>query len=135
MCRRLEGVLKEANLLQQYELGKVVGDERYHITFPFVRTVEPSSHPTQAIKALHLDREEPTDILHHCDAWRSHVGRLRSYGTAPAELLFVLQGPQNRASAHNRAFDDVRKDLDHDRIPHLDADAVGDILAFAKHAI
>ncbi len=131
MCRRLEAVLKEADLLQRYRLDEKVGNEDYQVTFPFVKRAEIGARPQQAIKALHLDREKPTDIIRHADEWMGGVRRLRGYGTAPEELLFILQGPNDRSQSHNRAFDQIRTDLDATDIPHVAADEIPDILAFA----
>jgi hypothetical protein len=63
MCRRLETVFREANLLDRYLLNDQVGNEDYHVRFPFVRRTAPDAPPRQAIKALHLDRKNPTDIV------------------------------------------------------------------------
>ena len=135
MCRRLQTVFREADLLQRYLLDEKVGNDDYHVRFPFVKRAGADAHPSQAIKALHLDRKNPTDIIRHADDWRNVVKRLNSYGTAPDKLLFVLQGPRNGEAPHVRAFDQVRRDLDHDSIPHVTADATPDILAFAKHEV
>lgn len=134
MCRRLQVVFREADLLQRYLLDEPVGNEDYHVRFPFVRRIDVDARPRQAIKALHLDRKNSTDILRHADDWRNVVTRLNSYGTAPDELLFVLQGPRGCEAPHLRAFDQVRRDLDADHIPHVTADAIPDILAFAQHS-
>src|SRR5690606_19270399 len=100
---------------------------------PFVKRAEldAGARPLQAIKALHLDRKNPTDIIRHADDWRNVVSRLRSYGTAPDELLFVLQGPHAGDGSHARAFDQVRHGLAQGRIPRGTADAAPDILPFA----
>lgn len=131
MCRRLEIVFREANLLQRFLLNEQVGDEDYHVRFPFVKRIGADARPHQAIKALHLDRKNPTDIIRHADDWRNIVRRLKDYGTAPNELLFVLQGPQFGEASRLRAFDQVRRDLDADWIPHVTVDAEPVILAFA----
>jgi hypothetical protein len=131
MCRRLEAVLREADLLQRYVLEDKVGDDLYQVRFPFVKRTPSTSRPQQAIKALHLDRNSPTEILRHADEWRGVVSRLRTFNTAPDELLFILQGPRSGDVAHVRAFDQVQRDLDHDCIPHVGADAKPHILAFA----
>lgn len=131
MCRRLEAVLREADVLRRFIVDDKVGNDDYHVRFPFVKRVSADAPPLQAIKALHLDRKNSTDILRHADDWRNVVRRLNAYGTAPAELLFVLQGPRVGEASHLRAFDQVRRDLDHDGIPHVAADATPDILAFA----
>lgn len=131
MCRRLETVFREKDLLRRYRLDEKVGDELYQVRFPFVKRCDASMRPLQAIKALHLDREKPTDIIRHADDWRGIVTRLRDFGTVPDELLFVLQAPRNPELPHTRAYDQVRSDFDNADIPHVAADATSDILAFA----
>jgi hypothetical protein len=132
MCNRLEKVLDDAHLLQRFLRNEQVGDGIYHVRFPFVKRLGPDAPPRQAIKALHLDRDETGDIYKHADTWKNHIRRLRINGTVPEELLFVLQGPGvDRTANHRRAFDDVRRDLDADKIPHVAADATPAILAFA----
>jgi hypothetical protein len=134
MCRRLEAVFHEANLLQRYVLNDRVGNEDYHVRFPFVNRAGADAHPRQAIKALHLDRKNPTDIIRHADDWRNVVSRLKSYGTAPDEMLFVLQGPNvDNEPSRMRAFGRVLNDLANDNIPYVTVDATSAILAFAKH--
>lgn len=133
MCRRLEAVFRDADLLQRYVLNDQVGNEDYHVRFPFVRRTGVSVRPRQAIKALHLDRKTPTDIVRHADDWRNVVRRLKEHDTAPDELLFVIEGPLRGAEAtHLRAFDRVLNDLAYDKIPHVTTDATSAILAFAK---
>ena len=133
MVKRLERVFREAELLERYRLNESVGNEDYRVRFPFVRLNEGQVSPRQAIKALHLDRENPTDIIRHSDDWRNVAARLKAYGTAPESLLFVLQGPaSNSAPSQMRAFDQVRRDLDQDGVSYLSADAKSDILAFAS---
>ena len=131
MCRRLEAVLRTADLLQRYRTNEKVGDDVYAVPFPFVKRAEDDARPIQAIKALHLDRKDPTEIIRHADDWRAVVARLREFGTVPDELLFVLQGPDASHTAHGRAYDRVRLALDKDHIPHVAEDATAEILAFA----
>lgn len=131
MCRRLQKVLQDAQLLNRYFLDERVGNDDYHVRFPFVKREAADARPRQAIKALHLDRKTPTEIIRHADEWRNIVARLNGYGTAPEELLFVLQGPRADEAAHLRAFDQVLRDLKDDGIPHVAADATSAIVAFA----
>jgi len=131
MCRRLEAVFREADVLQRYKLNEKVGDDVYAVRFPFVKRTEENARPLQAIKALHLDRKDPTEIIRHADDWAGVVARLREFGTAPDELLFILRGPDNSNSVHGRAYDRVRQALDAASIPHLPEDATADILQFA----
>ena len=132
MCQRLQAVFREADLLKRYLLEEAVGNEDYLVRFPFVRRDDNAVRPQQAIKALHLDRKTPTEIFRHADDWRNVVRRLTGYGTVPSELLFVLQGPRDGEAPHVRAFDQVRRDLDQDKIPHANVNDTTDILAFAR---
>jgi len=132
MCERLKEVFSQCSLLGRYRLDEKVGNEIYEVRFPFVKPAQDDARPLQAIKALHLDRERTTDIFRRADEWLGVVNRLRGYKTAPEELLFVLQGPRNRSQSHIRAFDQVRRDLDGQSIPHVTADATQAILSFAR---
>ena len=135
MCDRVEQVLNEANALARYIKNDQVGDDVFHVKFPFVRRTEAAARPRQAIKALHLDREDTTDLFHHADRWLSNVRRLRLAHTDPEALLFVLQGPNNRSSTHTVVFDQVRHDLDHADIPHVSVDEESSIRNFAAQSI
>ncbi len=131
MCRRIEALFREANVLERYRTNEKVGDDIYAVSFPFVKRVAEGARPIQAIKALHLDRKDPTDIIRHADEWRGVVARLREFGTVPDELLFVLHGPDSIHTAHGKAYDRVRLALDKDSIPHLSEAATNEILTFA----
>lgn len=135
MCDRVERVLREAKTLDRYIKNERVGDDVFHVRFPFVLPAQGETRPRQAIKALHLDRDDTTDLFHHADRWLSNVRRLRQAGTDPQDLLFVLQGPQNRGAKHGLAFDQVRRDLDQESIPHVSVDAESVIRDFAAQSI
>jgi hypothetical protein len=132
MCQRVERVLEDANILARYVCDARVGDDIFHIRFPFVRPASGASRPRQAIKALHLDRDDTTDLIHHADRWLSNVRRLRQAGTDPEELLFVLQGPQNRGPKHGLVFEQVKRELSDAKIPHVGIEATDRLLAFAS---
>lgn len=134
MCQRVERVLDEAQVLARYGKDERVGDDVFHVRFPFVLPAQGTSRPRQAIKALHLDRDDTTDLFHHADRWLSNVRRLRQAGTDPQNLLFVLQGPQNRGTKHGLAFDQVRRDLDQAKINHVSLEAETAIRDFAAQS-
>ncbi len=131
MCRRLQVVLNEADLLQRYAIDEKIGNDEYQVRFPFVKREDGAGRPLQAIKALHLDRKNSTDIIRHADDWINVMRRLRGFNTAPQEVLFVLQAPSGGEASHVRAFDQVRRDLDLDKISHVAEDATSEIVAFA----
>jgi hypothetical protein len=49
--------------------------------------------PRKAIKPLHLDKNVPTEIYRHGDAWISSVRRLRQINCLPREFLFAVRNP------------------------------------------
>jgi hypothetical protein len=134
MCDRVEHVLNEAKALEHFIKNEQVGDDVFHVRFPFVRRTEAVVRPRQAIKALYLDRNDTTDLFHHADRWLSNVRRLRVACTDPDALLFVLQGPQNRGTKHTAAFDQVRRDFDQEKIPHVSVEEDAAIRDFAAQS-
>ena len=124
MRKKLEEVLRTHNLLDQYERNARVGDNRFQIRFPFVKVGPQGKPAVKAIKLLNLDKDEPTDIFRHADAWLSSVRRLRQYKTAPNHLLFVLRKPSRnltsiptltaRSSPTSRLMRDIDISDDHD---------------------
>jgi hypothetical protein len=134
MCDRVERVLSEAKALDRYVKNERVGDDVFHVRFPFVLPAHGQTRPRQAIKALHLDRDDTTDLFHHADRWLSNVRRLRQAGTDPQDLLFVLQGPQDRGAKHGLAFDQVRRDFDQAKIDYVALDAENAIRDFAAQS-
>lgn len=117
MCDRLEALLKSHALLERFKKNEPVGDDHYKIRFPFVSSRGVGLPAKQAIKALYLDKEEPTEIFRHADSWLNSVRRLRDFHTAPDEFLFVLHPPKGNASAHHDAFRRVVEDFQKEKIP------------------
>jgi Protein of unknown function (DUF3037). len=134
MCDRVAHVLDQAKTLDRYLRNEPVGDDVFQVRFPFVLRTDAIARPRRAIKALHLDHEDTTDLFHHADRWLGNVRRLRLAQTAPESLLFVLQGPHGRSAKHTAAFDQVRRDLDQADIPHVSVEAEAAIRDFATRA-
>jgi hypothetical protein len=100
MRKRLDDCLRKWNFRHFYKTNRRVGDDRFHITFPFVYAVE--GKPRKAIKPLDLDRHDSTDVYLHADTWLTAVRRLNKIGTAPDSLVFPVQMPsfgEKRAAA------------------------------------
>lgn len=93
-------------LLYRIHVGELfekakVGDENYHVNFPFVHHEE--GRPDKIIKPLHLAHAEPTRIYEHGDAWIQRINRLKGRYLDPARVLFTLAGPdedENRMKAY-----------------------------------
>ena len=91
MRRRLGDFLQKNNLARFYKQDQRVGDDTYHVLLPFVHFE--GATPVKAIKPLHLDKDAPTDIYRHGDAWISAVRRLRQINRLPKHFLFAVKPP------------------------------------------
>jgi len=129
MRRRLAGFLKDAELDRFYKTDQRLGDESYHVILPFVHFQ--GNIATKAIKPLHLDKEGPTEIYRHGDAWISAVKRLRQINKAPKRILFTVKAPKGK-SKKSAAAEEICKELralDAMAIPFANSD---EILDFAR---
>jgi hypothetical protein len=133
MGHRLEKLLRDHELLARFQQNKPVGDDHYRVNFPFVRFADDGVRAQRAIKALHLDKAEPTDIFRHADSWRDSVIRLQEFGTAPADLLFVMHPPSaEKSAAHLHAFDRVLSDYQGAQISVVLEGQADPVLKFAQ---
>jgi len=85
-----------------------IGDERYHVNFPFVR--QKDGRPDRIIKPLYLAHDEPTRIYEHGDAWIRRIDRLKGRFLDPEKVLFTLGAPEEGASRLD-AFRDIEREL------------------------
>jgi hypothetical protein len=81
-----------------------VGDEEYHVPFPFVE--QHADRPVKAIKPLHLGHDQPTKIIEHGGQWLFRIGQLRKRKQLPDNVLFAVQGPLGDG-AKGRAYDEI----------------------------
>lgn len=93
MRRHLADFLRKYNLDREYRTDYRVGDDTYHILLPFVHVRGTVVH--KAIKPLHLDKDAPTEIYRHGDAWLSSVRRLRQIKRLPEQLIFTVKPPRS----------------------------------------
>lgn len=95
MARRLGDILQANDLIKHFRRNATVGNDVFHTKFAFVSEHHnPAGAPLRAIKPLDLDRDEPTKIYDHGDAWIQRVKRLRQVGQAPEHLLFTIRLPK-----------------------------------------
>jgi hypothetical protein len=99
-------LLSEASLGLRYR-PHAIGDEEFHVNFPFVWLK--GAHPHKAIKPLNLDQEEASGILDHGGHWVDRVRRLAKRGLLPDSLLFVAK--QATHDARGRAAREITGDL------------------------
>jgi hypothetical protein len=95
MRRRLGEVLREYQLAKYYQTDQRVGDDNYHVAFPFIHLQ--GAQVRKAIKPLHLDKEGPTEIYRHGDAWISTMRRLKHINRLPQETLFAIKEPKGNS--------------------------------------
>lgn len=109
-----------------------LGDDEYHVTFPFVERRD--DHAVKAIKPLHLGQDQPTKIIEHGWQWVLRVNQLRKRKHLPDTVLFAVQGATGDGPK-GRAYDEVvngLRDTGVTVLPYADKE---DILTFAgKHA-
>jgi len=101
------------SLLFQAEVGEQfirdrIGDDNYHVNFPFVENVRKVSK--KIIKPLHLAHPEPTKIYEHGAAWAFRVRKLRGKFLDINSFLFALGSPADDANCY-QAYQEVMDDL------------------------
>lgn len=95
MRQRLSDFLKRNHLNTFYKANRRVGNEDYHVVFPFVNYGADGAEqqPRKAIKPLNLAKATASEITQYGDEWISRVRRLRDIGHLPTQLLFPVQEP------------------------------------------
>jgi len=125
--RGLRKWLFQARLAERFDRVEI-GDEEYHVAFPFVE--QRGHQPYKAIKPLHLAHEQPTMIIEHGGQWLMRIRQLRKRGLLPEQVLFAVQGPATD-DARERAYEDIVDDLRNAQVtvlPYADRES---ILSFA----
>ena len=99
MARRYLQVLRKHPTGRHFRAA-VVGTESYHVRVPIVSTeLALNQAPQRAIKPLDLEREEPTAVIEHGDAWIQRLKRLREFGRMPERFIFAVRRPTAGACA------------------------------------
>lgn len=98
--RGLRRWLYQARIVDRFSRQEV-GDEEYHVSFPFVE--RRGEQPVKAIKPLHLAHNQPSKILDHGGQWLFRMGQLKRRNLLPERMLFAVQGP-TADGARERAF-------------------------------
>jgi hypothetical protein len=91
MAHRLMDVLRAHHLFGHYRQNKKVGNADFNVLMPIVSEAHDERGVVlRAIKPLDLDRDEPTKIYDHGDAWIKRVERLRQVNQLPERMLFTI---------------------------------------------
>ncbi len=92
MAHRLTEVLRANELMRHYRLNQKVGNDEFHVLLPVVSAAHNAQGVVRrAIKPLDLDRDEPTKIYDHGDAWVKRMERLRQVNQLPEGMLFTIR--------------------------------------------
>ncbi len=125
--RDVRKLLYKANVGEQYERERL-GDDSYHVTFPFVR--HDKDQPAKIIKPLYLGQKEPTKIYDHGAAWIYRIKKLEGRFLEPDRVLFTLAGP-NKAGDRLDAYCDIKSELKDTGVKIADSDNMDEITMFA----
>lgn len=120
-------LLYRANVGERFEREKL-GDDSYHVTFPFVR--HEANELVKVIKPLHLGHTEPTKIYDHGAAWIHRINRLKGKYLEPNRVLFTLAGPDNDGRRLD-AYHDIEKELKATGVRITESDNSDEITRFA----
>lgn len=97
--------LFDANVGERF-LKRVIGDELYNATFPFVEQVD--GRPVKVIKPLHLAQDHASKIIDHGAQWLFRVEELRRRHLMPENVMFTVAGPEAFSDTkRNAAFEEA----------------------------
>lgn len=82
-----------------------VGNDEYHVTFPFVEKRE--DRLLKAIKPLHLAQDQPSKILDHGGQWIFRINTLKRKHFLPEQVLLAVGGPQEVDGPRHKAYDEI----------------------------
>lgn len=114
MQRRLQRDFVRAHLAAYYRSGHV-GNEDYHVTFPFLYMREAKA--VKAVKPLNLNKPDSTGIYDHGGEWCLRLRRLVKMGAAPEQVIVAIDRPTEEDGRLLRAATEVCNELR--QIPNL----------------
>jgi hypothetical protein len=129
--KRVRGLLKDWGLDNRFH-EKTLGDEHYPVRFPFVGDGEVRG----IIKPIHFQHTKPAYLIDHGLAWLGKVRQLKRTGhIAPNATLFACQPPAPNNALLQRAYADVRGQIEEEGIVIVPIEQTADIEAFAHSHI
>lgn len=132
MARSLTSILRAHELEHFYRANQKVGNADFHVVLPIVSTAQSAAGVVRrAIKPLDLDRDEPTKIYEHGDAWIKRVERLRQIDRLPEGFLFTLRYP-TEGEKQQKAATEIEKELRKLDVHVLPFDDEKGVLEFAN---
>ena len=108
MDRTVRRWLRETRMESRFVQARV-GDDEYHVSFPFVAFDE--DIPRKVIKPLNLAQGDATRVVDHGGQWIVRLNALKRRDLLPPAVLFAVDGPDD-ASAQGRACREVIDELE-----------------------
>jgi DUF3037 family protein len=125
MQRRVMETLRAHRLITKFRPAQI-GNEDYHVTFPFV--YEPKIGLfARAIKPLNLGQDDSTKIYDHGELWVNRIRRLQRMNVAPEKILLPVHGPDAGNKRRRAAYKEVVQELKRVKaivVPEGDEDAI-----------
>jgi len=105
-----------------------IGDDAYHVNFPFVEHTNKEFN--KIIKPLHLGQDDSTKIYDHGASWIARVNKLKGKYLDPENVLFTLSGPDDNGN-RLEAYNEIEKELLDIGVQVVTFDNKEDIIDFA----
>lgn len=106
MERGLRRWLYKADLADRFGT-QAIGDDVYHVNFPFVELTAAGRNPPRAIKPLNLAQDQPNKILDHGGQWIFRIEQLRKRNRLPGKVLFAVNADLEANTPRYDAFNEV----------------------------
>ena len=106
--RRINTLLREQFADRAYREERL-GDEQYHVKFPFVW--QQGKVARQAIKPLSFDLDDPKSILDKGDRWIMQVNRLAKHGGMPQDTVFICKAPAGQDPHRQKSYREITEEL------------------------
>jgi hypothetical protein len=126
MRKRLTKIFRANKIIELYKEEKI-GDDKYHITIPFVH--KNKNICSKAIKPVNFALKETTKIYEAGDKWKNRIQRLQNMNCMPEEMLLVIKEPEQ---AKKDVFFEVRDEIIKCGVKIVDNNNQDKIIEFAK---
>lgn len=107
--QHINKLLKDSRLADREYQERRLGNQKYHVAFPFVW--EQRKQVKQAIRPLSFDLEDPKSILDKGDRWVMQMRRLAKYGCQPEDTVFICEEPVGPNNLFRQSYREVLGEL------------------------
>ena len=112
MAKRYLKVLRELRPECPYQGQYIIRGGLYHVRVPIhsaqMKQLDALTPvPARVIKPLDLDKDDPTAIIDHGDAWMTRLRRLQDMKLRPERFIFAVNRPGRGNAGLKDAFEEV----------------------------